>query len=161
MNGVPCAMHTGNPETIGLAADQAFYTVFSSFCYGSPSGQESLPEKTIAIDGLSIGEAYEVRFYERLWSDAEGSTRQARLIFANAQGEEEDHVVYIDREAATGPYYIAIRFTATTYSHAVKHSSPDPENTWHLYAATLEKVDDAANRRVLDLAGHRPGVPGR
>ena len=152
MNGVPCAMHTGNQETIGLAADQAFYTVFSSFCYGNPSGQESLPEKTIAINGLSIGETYEVRFYERLWSDAEGSTRQARLAFTNAQGEEEDHVVYIDREAATGPYYIAIRFTATTYSYTVKHCSPDQENTWHLYAATLEKVDDAANRRVLDFA---------
>lgn len=152
MNGVPSAMHAGNPETIGLAADQVFSTIFSSFCYGNPAGQESAEVKSIAINGLSVGETYEARFYERLWSDPDTSTRQVKLIFANAEGVEEEHTVYIDREAAAGPYYIAVRFTATTYSYTIKHVSPDTANTWHLYAATLEKVDDAANRRVLDLA---------
>lgn len=149
--GVPESTHEGNPETIGLPETEGMGRILKSLVYAAGMGGQ---DKYVTLEGLTAGQTYELRFWERLWDAASVETRRVRFSFYTDEANKvaEEHEVAIDREGQTGPYYIAVRFTAQSQNYTVVTRSLDESDTWHLYAASLELVSgNEGDRRYLNF----------
>lgn len=147
--GAPAMKGSGNEANIGMPSTEAFYSVFSQMRY--PNWRTAPNTSNFKIDSLTSGKTYEVRFYERNY--ASSANRNVDFTFTPSNGAaSETHSVSIDTEGSSGPYYVAIRFKATSSSYTITAYSPNGDG-WMLFGATVEEVESGTtDRAFLDIA---------
>ena len=150
IKGVPWTTHAGgNAANVKTPATEGIYNVLYAMTYAAGQTNKDLP---IEVGGLTVGNTYELRFWERMWDTASVGKRKVQFTFTPDGGAAETHEVDIDGAGQDAPYYIAFRFTAKAATYTVTSRSL-ASDTWHLYGATLEEVNSGAmDRAVLDLA---------
>ena len=148
-SGGPANATSGSEANIGLPSTEGLYTVLSQMRY--PNWRTAPNTNNFKIDSLTSGKTYEVRFYERNWGSS--ASRNVDFIFTpSGSAESESHTVSLDVEGASGPYYVAIRFTAASSSQTITVYSPNGDG-WSLYGATVEEVEGGTtDRAFLDIA---------
>lgn len=147
--GAPAMKGSGNEANIGMPATEAFYSIFSQMRY--PNWRTAPNTSNFKIDSLTSGKTYEVRFYERNY--ASSANRNVDFTFTPSNGAaSETHSVSIDTEGFVGPYYVAIRFRATSSSYTITAYSPNGDG-WMVFGATVEEVEGGTTDRAhLDIA---------
>ena len=147
--GAPAMKGSGNEANIGMPSTEAFYSVFSQMRY--PNWRTAPNTSNFKIDSLTSGKTYEARFYERNY--ASSANRNVDFTFTPSNGAaSETHSVSIDTEGSSGPYYVAIRFRATSSSYTITAYSPNGDG-WMLFGATVEEVESGTtDRAFLDIA---------
>ena len=149
VSGTPVNATSGSEANMRLASTESLYSILSAMRY--PNWRTAPNTNNYQIDSLASGKTYEVRFYERNWGSS--ANRTVKFTFTpNSGASSEEHTVSLDTEGASSPYYIAIRFTATSSSYTVTVYSPNGDG-WSLYGATVELVEGGVNDRAfLDVA---------
>lgn len=160
-SGTPAMSGSGNEANIGMPSTEGIYTVLSQMRY--PNWRAAPNTTNFKIDSLTSGKTYEVRFYERNLNSS--VNRTVTFTFTpSGNAESESHTVSLDVEGASGPYYVAIRFTAASSSQTITVYSPNGDG-WSLYGATVEEVEGGTTDRAFldistdtDFAGAVTGV---
>lgn len=149
VSGTPVNATSGNEANMRLESTESLYSILSAMRY--PNWRTAPNTNNYQIDSLTSGKTYEVRFYGRNWGSS--ANRTVTFTFTPSSGaSSESHTVSLDVEGAASPYYIAIRFTATSSSYTVSVYSPNGDG-WSLYGATVELVESGVNDRAfLDVA---------
>ncbi|MDY0169808.1 MAG: autotransporter-associated beta strand repeat-containing protein [Thermoguttaceae bacterium] len=126
-SGLP-ASATGNTST-GMADDGGMHELLKDFHYGGNPA-------VVTLSGLTAGETYELRLYNRRW----GGNRFQEFVFDEDGAGPIATVLVFDQDATTTPSYIGYRYTAASDSMTVSVLPRVAGNTYHFYGLTNEVV---------------------
>jgi hypothetical protein len=113
----------------------------------------------VRLDGLTIGEQYETRFYHRNWDAAVpyDRTQTVGVDFDGTAGDDDsiifnadNPVAYVGGSDNVVPTILSYRFTAGATSVRYSFTESNPDNaTYHLYALTNEGAVGTSNRVAI------------
>lgn len=145
--GIPWTPHAGgNDGHYVMDPSNSLYGILHAMSY---AGGQQGNDQQCTIGGLTKGKTYELRLLGRRWDPVTAGVRLVQFSFDPA-GTDDMYVK--ETVAADGqgelPYYIALRFTANGPKFHWRHLSLNGD-TWHLYGASVEEADPAANIRTI------------
>jgi len=122
----------GNANTGMIPASGGMHTLLEDFYYGANPGQ-------LALTGLTPGETYELRFYNRRW----GGDRTQAITYTAGTATAS---LNFNEDASDAPSYIGYRYVAdatgtVTARFAINNSS---NASYHFYGLTNEVVPASA-----------------
>lgn len=148
--GIPGNVHGGsNGGNIGVPTSQGIYNLLYDMNYNART-------TTVQLTGLTIGKAYEVRFYNRRWETNEKNRTQTFIFDPDGDGPLSDSVTFNPDSALVKPNdnYLGYRYVAGTNYLAVTIQSHTAD-TYHLYGLSNEETFDAqANSVILAVGGN-------
>lgn len=148
--GIPGSVHGGsNGGNIGVPTSQGIYNLLYDMNYNART-------TTVQLTGLTIGKAYEVRFYNRRWETNEKNRTQTFIFDPDGDGPLSDSVTFNPDSALVKPNdnYLGYRYVAGTNYLAVTIQSHTAD-TYHLYGLSNEETFDAqANPVILAVGGN-------